>query len=456
MKVELGMNKTRVRVSIIVGLLSIVGLSPAHAQDNAKDIQSLQEQINKLSEELKALQTQQADTATKSEPAGNDIRVHWKEGLRLDSHNGDFKLKIGGRIQNDWAWISEGDDIKDAGINSQDGTEFRRARLYVGGTIYDEFEFKAQYDFEDGAADWKDVWMSAKNVPGLGKLKVGHFKEPFGLEELTSSKDITFMERSLTNAFVPSRNTGIAFSNSSASKRLTYSAGIFRETGKFGEGQSDSGNINLTGRITGLPIWDDEGDHYLHLGAAISLKDLKDGDSYGLDYTPETHLAEDLIDISVTSDEVDLFGLEAAYINGPFSIQSEYMQADVEGATGIEDAEFDAYYIMGSYFLTGEHRRYKPGSGIFDKIKPNTNFGFGEDKGLGAWELAARYSNIDLEDATYAGGELSDITLGVNWYLNPNMKIMMNYVHGELEDGILGAGEEDDVDTIQTRFQVTW
>lgn len=65
-------------------------------------------------------------------------------------------------------------------------------------------------------------------------------------------------------------------------------------------------------------------------------------------------------------------------------------------------------------------------------------------------------SHIDLEDSGYNGGELSDITLGINWYLNPNMKVMLNYVHGELKDGMLGADERDDVDYIMSRFQVTW
>ena len=70
--------------------------------------------------------------------------------------------------------------------------------------------------------------------------------------------------------------------------------------------------------------------------------------------------------------------------------------------------------------------------------------------------MVARYSHLDLEDDTYTGGELSDISLGLTWYLNPNMKVMLNYIHGELEDGILGNGEEDDVDIAQMRFQVTW
>ncbi|HIA47951.1 MAG TPA: porin [Candidatus Hydrogenedentes bacterium] len=388
-------------------------------------------------------------------PDGNDLRVYWNEGLRLDSNNGAFKLKIGGRIQNDWGFFGEGDDIQSSIGDSMDGTEFRRARFFVGGTFYENFEFKAQYDFEDGVADWKDVWMSAKNVPYFGTLKVGHFKEPFGLEQLTSSKDISFMERSTADTFVPSRNTGIAFSNSATNKRLAYSAGLFRETGAFGESQSDSGSMNVTGRISGVPLWNEDGDHYLHLGAAASFKNIDAA------YTPgteaEAHMAQDLVGVTgLAANDTNLYGAEVAYVRGPFSAQSEYILADIDALSGSKDATFDAYYLMGSYFITGEHRRYKLGSGVFDKIRPKRNFGFGEDGGPGAWELLIRYSQIDLEDSGYTGGELTDLTLGVNWHLNPNMKVMLNYIHGELEDGLLGVGEEDDIDYIMTRFQVTW
>ncbi|MFP6596478.1 MAG: porin [Candidatus Hydrogenedentota bacterium] len=152
------------------------------------------------------------------------------------------------------------------------------------------------------------------------------------------------------------------------------------------------------------------------------------------------------------ADNTKLDGAEVAYVRGPFSAQSEYILVDIDALSGSKDTTFDAYYLMGSYFITGEHRRYKLGSGVFDKIRPKRNFGFGEDGGPGAWELLIRYSQIDLEDSGYTGGELTDLTLGVNWYLNPNMKVMLNYIHGELEDGLLGVGEEEDIDYIMTRF----
>ncbi|MFP6584564.1 MAG: porin [Candidatus Hydrogenedentota bacterium] len=418
-----------------------------------KELQeNFEKQLDALKEEIKKDASAEVPVAptVASAPDGNDFRVYWKDGLRLDSYNGDFKLKFGGRIQNDWAFFSEGDEIKASGINSQDGTEFRRARLFIGGIIYDEFEFKAQFDFEDGEADWKDVYIGANAVPIFGQIRIGHIKEPFGLDALTSSKDVSFMERSLPSTFAPFRNTGIAFARSALDKRLAYTAGVFRQTGKFGEGQSDDGDINFTGRVSGVPIWIKEGDRFLHLGGAVSHKSVNG--EWNISSPAEAHMAEDLVGAVVMADDVSLYGLEAAYVRGPWSVQGEYMLANVNGLTSADDVNFDGYYLQTSYFLTGEHRSYKLGTGIFEKVKPHRNFGFKEGGGPGAWELAARYSTIDLNDKGIVGGELEDITAGITWYLNPNMKTLLNYVHGELDLGSV----DDSVDYIQARFQVTW
>ena len=138
---------------------------------------------------------------------------------------------------------------------------------------------------------------------------------------------------------------------------------------------------------------------------------------------------------------MDLVGTEAALVAGPFSLQGEYMTAMTNTDDGT-DPMFSGFYAMASYFLTGENRTYK--GGLFGRVKPKKNFGAG---GPGAWELAARYSHLDIADEAVEGGELDDITLGVNWYLNPNTRFMFNYVHAGLDT----VGQSD---TFQTRAQV--
>jgi phosphate-selective porin OprO/OprP len=371
---------------------------------------SLEEQT----EELKNLQS-------KTDPA--DFRVYWKEGLNFVTLDGDFKLKIGGRLQTDWLWISEDDAIKSDVGEQQDGVEVRRARLYFSGLIYDNVEYKLQFDFAGGDADLKDAYLGLTDFP-LGKLRMGHFKEPFSLDELTSSKYITFLERALPNAFAPGRNMGFMLHNTCPDERMTTAIGLFRDTDDYGE-DVDDGGYNITGRVTALPIYEDKGAQLLHLGAAYSYRNPDDTVRYR--QRPEAHLADYFIDTgSFPGDQVDLAGLEAAWVKGALSLQGEYMMADADRLGG-SNVKFDGYYIQASYFLTGEHRSYKTSEGAFSRTKPKENYSAAG--GSGAWEVKARYSELDLSDSNINGGELDNISTGLNWYLNPNTRILWDYVH---------------------------
>ena len=106
--------------------------------------------------------------------------VEWKEGFRVESADGQFKLKFGGRLQNDWMWGSGDDELEDAVGEIVSGNEFRRARLFFSGTVFSNVEFKVQYDFTGGDVDFKDVYLGITNLP-FGTLRIGHFKEPFSL-----------------------------------------------------------------------------------------------------------------------------------------------------------------------------------------------------------------------------------------------------------------------------------
>jgi len=352
------------------------------------------------------------------------------------------EFKVGGRIHNDWAALSGDDDLKAAGHSFDDGNEFRRARLNVKGTIGDNLEFKVQYDFGGGDADFKDVYLGLKGLPGNGKFRVGHFKEPIGLEEQTSSNNISFMERSLRNSLSPVRNTGFMYKGASDTKGMTYAAGIFRDTDSYGNSKGD-GEYNVTARVTGTPIYEDRGAHLVHLGMAASLRSPND-DKVSYKDNRSMHLAPNLSAFTAVldADKVTLFGLEAAYLSGPLSVQGEYTQSSVDDAA---DSSFGAYYLQFAYTLTGESRGYKTSDGVFESIKPSA--AYGSDSGSGAWELVARHSAIDLSDG--GGGEISSNTLGVNWYLNSNVRVMFNLDSTELED--VGTQEG-----LGVRFQVTF
>jgi phosphate-selective porin OprO/OprP len=446
---------------------SIEELKAQYEKEMQQMQKAFQNQLNALKTQQDAILEAIEDKKSAGEPTGdlegrvakleedkgkaeNDFNMYWKEGIRFDSNNGAFKLKFGGRIQNDYSWWSMGDQLEAAGMYSDGGTEFRRARLYISGKIYDNYEFKAQYDFAGGDADFKDVWLAHNNVPVLGQIKVGHFKEPMGLEVLTSSKDTTFMERALPSVFTSERSTGIGMSRSFLGKRMGIAAGAFYEADGYGDAEEADGH-NFTGRVHGRPYLSEDGSKYVHLGASASHRTFDD--TLRIRQRPENHFTDRLVNTGTfAADDALVIGAEAAVVSGPFSAQGEYFHMDIDGGSGMSDADFSGYYVQGSWFLTGEHRRYKEGSGVFDKIKPKKNFnGFGKG-GAGAWELAARFSNIDLNDGGITGGEEDNVTLGLNWYLNPNLKLMLNYVHGELD----GTAYDDDFDSVSARFQVTW
>jgi phosphate-selective porin OprO/OprP len=364
-----------------------------------------------------------------------DLEFHWKQGIRFGSADKAFSFKLGGRIMNDWFGGSLDSELESAVGELESGTEFRRARLYLSGTIYGNVIFKAQYDFAGGDADFKDMYLGVKGLGVLGTVKIGHFHEPFSLETRTSSKYITFLERALPVAFSPERNTGIGFKNH-VGKRFTYGAGVYREADGYGEGAGTEGGYSITARITGLPLYSG-GDRLLHLGVSLSHRAPAEKE---LRYRerPELHMADRFVDTGTIADvdSVLLSCVELALVMGSFSLQGEQITAAVSSAPA-GDPSFSAYYVQASFFLTGEHRRYKTSLGSFSRIKVERN----------AVELAVRYSAIDLTDGEIAGGEMSDITAGINWYLNPNTRFMLNYVRADVD----GSGTAD---LFGVRFQI--
>ncbi len=378
------------------------------------------------------------------------LNAIWKDGLKFESADKAISIEVGGRIQADAAFfLSQDDELEEAvgSDNFDDDVEIRRARLHIAGKLYDQLEFKAEYDFAGGGeAQFKDVYLGLLKLPVVGGLRLGHMKEPFGLDQLTSSRHTTFMERSLPDAFSPAHNIGVMLHSAVLNEQMTYAVGVFKDTDEFGEG-TGGGGYSETVRITGAPWYENDGESLLHLGLAYSHREATD-DTLKFSQRPETHLAGKFVDTgAITADDSDQLGVEAAAVFGPFSVQGEYAQTFVNSDSA-DDPDFFGYYGQLSYFITGEHRVYKRSKGAFDAVTPTNSFiGKGETRGPGAWEAAIRYSAIDLSDGLVEGGELSDITVGLNWYLNTNLKWMLNYVYSDVED--LGNSN-----IVQTRLQV--
>ncbi|HYD33808.1 MAG TPA: porin, partial [Methylophilaceae bacterium] len=147
--------------------------------------------------------------------------------------------------------------------------------------------------------------------------------------------------------------------------------------------------------------------------------------------------------------------LEASAMYGPFSVQSEFAKGRVERDAG-SDLDFDGFYVQAGWTLTGESRTYSAKDGEFKRLKPKSPFNL-EKGNWGAWEVAARYDQIDLDDDNIRGGEQKRATLALNWYLNENVRLMADYYRSfDLEDSPIltrTGGEPDSIDVFNVRAQ---
>ena len=169
---------------------------------------------------------------------------------------------------------------------------------------------------------------------------------------------------------------------------------------------------------------------------------------------PEANLVNRVADTgAIAADDTAILGLESALVLGPFSAQAEYNLASVSASGGGSDGDFSGFYAFLSVFLTGEHRNYKTSSATFDRVRPEENFGVGK----GAIEVLARYSYLDLDDGSAFVQDLTDTTVGVNWYLNGASRVMLNWVHSEFGDSTTGSATDgDSADLLMIRFQMDW
>jgi phosphate-selective porin OprO and OprP len=360
-------------------------------------------------------------------------------------------IRVTGMFSTDWACFFNEEEVGRAltGGDSEapdpfvDGTEFRRSRLGVEGELSANLELKLEYDLASGQAQPADVYLGITGIPLIGAVRVGHQYEP--LSRLTgSSKYLVFLEKALPTALSPGRNTGVRTLSDWFQKRMTFSAGAFRETDLTGANGANHG-YSFTARLTGLPVFQDSGRRLGHLGVAYSRRDPR-GDAIRFRQRPEAHLAPYVVDTqAMHASSVDVVALEAAAVVGPASLQGEYLQATLDERDA-GDVRFFGYYVTAGWVLTGEHRPYSRTNGAFTQFVPRRDFDL-ESGAYGAWMLLVRYSHIDLQDRTVEGGVLTDLSFGLNWYLNANTRITWDYI-------LADAGEMGDLGIAQMRVQV--
>jgi len=414
-------------------------------------------------------------TPKDSKPDPKLFKGTWKNQLTFESPDKNFSVHLGGRTQLDTVWLADNPAAfgKGNGAGDADAVDFRRARFRMEGTIYKTVEYVMEYDFVNSVNDNAgliggvpsqpasaanvinvtaptDLYWTFHEVPVFQNIRVGNQKEPIGLEHFTSSRYLDFMERSFNqdaytgpfnNGFTP----GVSFyRHFGDDDRGLFHAGVFKNiVNVFTYGVADAAYA-LDGRLTYL-IWnEDEGRRLLHVGAAFSYRDLLNDQmrirTRGSLRNGPAAYDPVFADTGVfLGNSQDLMAAEASLVLGSFQVQSEFISSAVQNARNTAGTVnygtymSNGYYVMASYFLTGEHREYDKKNAAFGRVIPRRNSRLLPDdcseQGWGAWQVLARYSALDLNDQPLNGGQVWDCTLGVNWFLNPNMKIQANYVY---------------------------
>lgn len=336
---------------------------------------------------IKLLAAVIAATAMTTSVAQAEVKVSTNGGLKVTS--GDASIQIGGRLMYDY------NRSELNGVVDEDQFDDRRARLYAKGNFSKDWAYKSQFNV-DGSG-FEDLYLRYLGWGKAANLTIGNQRVPFGLEDQTSSNDISVLERSaITEQYAVGRVESVQLHGEMGNS--TYGVMMFSDDVNENEQGEEFG---FAGRYTIAPVKTD---------------------------TTLVHLAAAYYDI----DETSAFGLEAAAVSGPFHIQAEFMDGE------FFNEEKDGFYVQAGYVFTGEMRPYKGGK--FRRVTPNTK--------AGAWEAVVRYEDGDgnFADVELGRTEASAFTLGLNWYAHKNVRIGVNYTDGE--DDING----DDGNEFRVRF----
>jgi phosphate-selective porin OprO/OprP len=422
--------KTRIRLACSVLAVLIVGClgSPAWAEKSLEDLLVekgvlTQEDLEDLQKEAKEdSESEKNDPVEKAEAADpNDlvtISATYK-GLAIKTRDDKFKFAFGGRLQVD-AGVFEQDRT-----NLGDGAEVRRGRIKSFGTLWEDWDYKLEVNFDpDLETPMTDAWLRYTKFDPF-TVTVGHQKVPFSQQSMTSSNWQVFQERALINAFIDNEENGrrrLGAVLQSYGDHWNYAGGVF--AAGLGTNQDGTNEDVGTGhRFVWQPIV--EKTKVLALGGSMIYRNFNGRSELRYRQRPEAHIADvRLVDTGTlrTANDVVQYDLEATAVWGRFHAQAEYTGVKVWRGSNDRNLDFWGWYAQAGVFLTGESRNYDRKSAKYKRPMPEGDWG--------AWELAARFSQIDLTNAGVEGGIERNVTAGLNWWANRNVMFRLNYVYG--------------------------
>ena len=350
-------------------------------------------------------------------------------------------IKLNGLLHIDGGWVEQDAANRDQLGDIDNSLGFRRARIGAEGFLTEQLYYRIVPDFAlGGRPSFRDAFVEYRDLEGVGTIRLGESRQPFGMDAQTPANHQPFLERSLANALSPFRQVGLGIRNHNEDETVTWHVGAFGfPTDQFGNAVSDSG-FGVVGRLTALPWTSADEKSLIHFGVDYGWEHPGDA---GLRYrsTPEYSglltgpngnmlVVPPFVDtgllVNATS---NLFNVELASITGPLVLQAEAVCALTELESG-DSATFAGGYVQALFVLTGEVHEYDRDFGSIERLKPNCPITEG---GIGAWELAGRLSTLDLNDGPVDGGRVHDATLGVNWFLNGHTRLQFNAIRSFLD-----------------------
>lgn len=369
-----------------------------------------------------------------------ELGVKWKGAPEFA--NDDVKFKVRGRVYMDYV----GQEVDGAGAvadSESQNSRIRTARLGVEGQWNSSWAYKAEVNFAGNQAVWEDLILEYKPTENISVL-AGNFKI-VSLENITSSRYTTFMERGAFNDLIDAgrvMNLGVKTGGENWTAAVYASGDSLNDADVASEAES----AGVNGRVTFAPILTDS--TQVHLGGWARYRDRGGDTAFSYRNRNNTNVGSRYVDTGAVGQSDTTYGLEAALVQGPFSVQGEYARVNADaGALG--DREAQGYYVYGSWFVTGESRTYEAKKGEFGRTKILNPVTAG---GPGAWELGVRYDATDYTDfGTSKAGEYSAWTAGATWYPFPYVRFMANYTAAQNDNPLVT--NDVDVNTFQMRAQ---
>jgi phosphate-selective porin OprO/OprP len=453
-----------------VAALAAASLLPLSAARSEPTVTELLERLEQQEQKIAVLERKLEikEEADKTAASSSPVVKASDRGFAIQSADGKNQLKLRGVLHVDGRFMAEDD------TDLTDQWQATRIRPIVEGTLGGIYDFRFTPDFGQGRTVIQDAYVTARFKPEF-QVTVGKLKSPVGLERLQSANDIRFVSRAYPTGLAPNRDIGLQVAGSTLGDRLTYAAAWLNGSND-GSSSEAFGDVDLNddkewaARVFAHPFA--ESDHFALRGLGLGIAGT---------YTDQAGTAaQPLLPSYRTPAQATFFRYRTGatptladgertrlapqfyYYVGRLGLLGEYTEVsqDVSRATtaGTRSGAVDstAWQLAASWFLTGEEASFRG-------FKPNSVFDFERDS-WGAFELTARYQELEIGGDAFAGGaasfadpavsarKASGYTLGLNWYLNQNVKWVLNYEHTRFDGGAVGGQDRADEQAVLTRI----